>query len=358
MVASSEAINFPKQRNPSENKPDNILGMPRRHFVSRLRQWGIKPAHAPTIMRQIHKRGVLSPKEMFGINATSRARLTTHLATSLPKLCACKISTDGTQKWRLHFSDGVSAESVIIPGARRITLCVSSQAGCALNCAFCATAKSGFVRNLSSAEIISQLWLANRALAPQAKTICNVVFMGMGEPLLNFSAVASAIEIMRDDHAYGLSRRRVVVSTAGHIAGMRKIARYTDASLTVSLHAPDDKLRDYLVPLNKRYPIEKLLDACYDYLNHRPASEKIILAYTMLKNVNDGIDCVKRLAGLIKELPAKVNLIPFNSFPGSSFECATSDAISAFRDVLMEHDIFTVVRRPRGDAISAASGIL
>jgi 23S rRNA (adenine2503-C2)-methyltransferase len=263
-------------------------------------------------------------------------------------------------KWLLRVDSGNSIETVFIPEDDRGTLCVSSQVGCALNCSFCSTAQQGFNRNLTSAEIIGQLWVANRALNAfnsDPRTISNVVMMGMGEPLLNFDAVTEAMDLMLEDFAYGLSRRRVTLSTAGHVAGIDKLAERRPVSLAVSLHAPNDALRDQLVPLNKTWPIRELMQACQRYLADDPR-QRITMEYVMLDGVNDSMAHAKQLVALLRNVPSKVNLIPFNPFPGTSYTRSSKSRIDSFRNVLAEHGLIAITRKTRGDDIDAACGQL
>ena len=251
---------------------------------------------------------------------------------------------------------GNSVEMVLIPDAGRNTLCISSQVGCALDCTFCATARQGFNRNLSTAEIVGQLWLATQLAAPLR--ISNVVFMGMGEPLTNFDNVVRALSLFQDDHAWGLSKRRVTVSTSGVVPAMRRLREVSDVSLAVSLHAPTDDLRSQLVPLNRKYPIAKLLEACQDYLKGQNGKRRITWEYVLIDGLNDRDEHARALARLIRHIPSKVNLIPFNPFPGTLFRRSPDARVDAFRDILLKHDLVTITRRTRGDEISAACGQL
>jgi len=246
---------------------------------------------------------------------------------------------------------------VFIPEADRGTLCISSQAGCALNCSFCATARQGYSRNLTAAEIIGQLWLATDQLGRTVRAVTNVVFMGMGEPLLNFENVVAATQVMLDDFGYGLSRRRVTLSTAGLVPGIDRLREVCPVSLAVSLHAPDDALRDELVPLNRKYPIASLIAACERYIADAPRA-RVTFEYVMLEDVNDSPAQANRLAALLRDVPAKINLIPFNPYPGINYRRSSTTAIDRFRDILMEAGIMTITRRTRGDDIDAACGQL
>jgi len=277
-------------------------------------------------------------------------------AVGAPVVVSDQRAADGTRKWMLRLGDGNGVEMVFIPEPDRGTLCVSSQAGCSLNCTFCATARQGYNRNLTTAEIVAQVWLARRLLSGEA-TVTNVVLMGMGEPLLNFEPVVGAVQIMLDDFGYGLSRRRVTLSTAGVVPAIDRLREACPVSLAVSLHAPDDALRDQLVPLNKKYPIHTLLAACRRYVAGEPR-RRVTFEYVMLDGVNDQPAQARALAALLRDVPAKVNLIPFNPFPGAPFRRSPQAAVEAFRDILFGAGIMTITRRPRGEDIAAACGQL
>jgi 23S rRNA (adenine2503-C2)-methyltransferase len=267
---------------------------------------------------------------------------------------------DGTRKWLLDVGTGNAVETVFIPEPRRGTLCISSQAGCALECSFCSTGRQGFNRNLTVAEIIGQLWLANRALGRgtiSERPITNVVMMGMGEPLANFENVATALNLMLDDNAYGLSRRRVTVSTSGLVPAMDRLRQRCPVALAVSLHAPNDALRDQLVPINRKYPIKELLAACERYLDSAPR-DFITFEYVMLDGVNDSVADARELVQLVRHTSCKLNLIPFNPFPNSGYRRSSTEAVSRFRDVLMGAGLIATVRKTRGDDIAAACGQL
>ena len=272
-----------------------------------------------------------------------------------------EVSADGTRKWLLRVDEKNAIETVYIPEDDRATLCVSSQAGCVLDCTFCATARQGFAGNLSSAQIISQLWFVEhrlRKLFNKHRVISNVVFMGMGEPLANYENVVTAIRIMMDDNAYGLGKRKVIVSTSGLVPKIDKLRDTLDVSLAVSLHAPNDELRNQLVPLNRRYPIDELMQACHDFIKDKTRKHTITFEYVMLEQVNDQPEHAEQLAKLLRDLPAKVNLIPFNAFPNSGFQRSSDHAIEEFREILQAAGITTITRRPRGEDIAAACGQL
>jgi 23S rRNA (adenine2503-C2)-methyltransferase len=267
---------------------------------------------------------------------------------------------DGTRKWLLDVGTGNAIESVFIPEPERGTLCVSSQAGCALACTFCSTGHQGFNRNLTTDEIIGQLWIANRLLKRETgadRPVTNVVMMGMGEPLHNFDNVVAALRLMLDDFAYGLSRRRVTLSTAGLVPGIDRLRETCPVALAVSLHAPNDRLRDELVPINRKYPIRELLAACLRYIEKAPR-DFVMFEYVLLDGVNDSAAHARELAALVKDVPCKVNLIPFNPFPGTRYAKSAPAAVERFREILMQGGLITTVRKTRGDDIAAACGQL
>lgn len=338
----------------------NLLGMTRRGLEEFFVSLGEKRFRAQQILKWIHQFGVDDFSAMSNIGKQLRSTLQQMAHITPPQVLQERTSSDGTRKWLLQVDQGNSVEMVFIPERGRGTLCVSSQAGCALECSFCTTARQGFNRNLSAAEIVGQLWLANRALGRDPRgerIISNVVLMGMGEPLLNFDSVVAAMELMTEDLAYGLSRRRVTLSTAGVVPALRRLREVSSVSLAVSLHAPDDELRNRLVPLNRKYPIAELLDACRDYIS-RDARRAVTFEYVMLRGINDSPDQARQLAALLGSLPAKVNLIPFNPFPGSGYKCSSPHAIERFATVLQDRGIVTITRRTRGGDIEAACGQL
>ena len=279
-----------------------------------------------------------------------------------PEIITEQHSDDGTRKWLLRMDAGNAIETVYIPEDDRGTLCISSQVGCALDCAFCSTAQQGFNRNLTAAEILGQLFLAARELghkrAEDERAITNVVFMGMGEPLTNFDNVVSAIQVMLDDNAYGLSKRRVTLSTAGVVPALRRLATVADVALAVSLHAPNDALRDELVPINKKYPIAELLDACREYVAQQPHQMHVTWEYVMLDGINDSDEHAYQLGRLLHGIPSKINLIPFNPFPQTRFKRSPQARINRFRDLMMAQGYTAITRRPRGEDIDAACGQL
>jgi 23S rRNA (adenine2503-C2)-methyltransferase len=274
-----------------------------------------------------------------------------------PRVATVQRSADGSCKWLLELDDGNRIETVYIPETDRATLCVSSQVGCALNCTFCSTARQGFNRNLTAAEIVGQLWVVSRQLAKEGtRPVSNVVLMGMGEPLLNFDNVMTAVALMQDDFAFALSKRRVTLSTAGVVPALKRLAQVSDISLALSLHAPDDALRDKLVPLNRKYPIAEVLQACREYVGG--GRRRVTVEYVMLAGINDSDAQARALAGLLSDLPSKVNLIPFNPFPGAHYRRSGPDRIDRFRDILHRRGIVTITRKTRGADIDAACGQL
>lgn len=312
------------------------------------------------VFQWIHQHGITDFTQMSNLSKSCRDGLLTDVNVNLPEIVKTQVSTDGTRKWLLRLADGNNIETVFIPEDDRGTLCVSSQVGCALNCRFCSTGAMGFNRDLSTAEIIGQVFLARRELeiANAPTRVTNVVMMGMGEPLLNYDNVIRAMDIMMDDHAYGLSKYRVTLSTSGVVPKMYDLARDSECSLAVSLHAPNDEIRTEIVPINKKYPISELMTACKAFFADKTGSRKVTFEYTMLKDVNDSLECARQLAELVADIPAKVNLIPFNPFPRSRYECSSRNQIMRFQKILTDAGINTIVRRTRGQDIDAACGQL
>ena len=335
------------------------LGASRRDWERVLGRIGEAPYRAGQIMKWIYHRDVRDFDRMTDLRKELRAELSRRFGAQLPRLAGETLSKDGTRKWLFETDERNSVETVYIPDARRGTLCISSQVGCALNCSFCATARQGFNRNLSTAEIVGQLYAARARLlgVVPPPPVTNVVLMGMGEPLLNFENVVRALEIMLDDCAFGLARKRVTLSTAGVVPGIRKLRARCPVSLAVSLHAPDDALRDELVPLNRSYPIHQLLEACREYLRGLPR-EKITFEYVMLDRVNDSPGHAHRLLRRLRDVPAKVNLIPFNSFGQTNFRRSRVEVMEEFRNILLAGGVMTVTRKTRGADIDAACGQL
>lgn len=348
----------------------NVLGLDPASLESLVAQWGGKPFRARQLSRWVHQRGVDRFPDMSDLAKDFRARLEAHCIVQAPPLNLEKRSADGTRKWLFDMGLGNAIETVFIPEDDRGTLCISSQAGCTVACPFCSTGYQGFSRNLTTAEIVGQLWYANRALrddpaaarlgAPADEThraVSNVVMMGMGEPLLNYDQVLGALRLMLDDHAYGLSRRRVTVSTSGVVPMMDRLARDCPVALAVSLHAPNDALRDELVPLNKKYPLKELLAACERYLAFAPR-DFITFEYCMLDGINDTDQHAKELIHIARQIRCKLNLIPFNPFPASGLKRSPSARVKVFAQRLMDAGIITTVRKTRGDDIDAACGQL
>ena len=319
-----------------------------------------KPFRATQVMKWVYHQGVTDFEAMTDLSKSLRDRLADNTDSPLPSILSEKISTDGTRKWLLQVDADNAIETVFIPETSRGTLCISSQAGCALNCTFCSTGKQGYSRNLSVAEIIGQVWLANQQLgyfASRKRIISNVVLMGMGEPLLNFDNVVTAVELITDDLGFGLANKRVTLSTAGVVPGIIKLSECSRISLAVSLHAANDPLRDELVPINRTYPIRKLLAACRRY-SEAGGGEPVTFEYVLLKGVNDSLDDARELAKLLRGFPAKVNLIIFNPFPGTEYSRSSMETTDLFRDILVNSGIITITRKTRGDDIDAACGQL
>lgn len=308
----------------------------------------------------IHQAGLDDFNAMTNLSKPLRQQLSEIAEIRAPEIALDQPSDDDTRKWLLRLDDGQCIETVFIPEEGRGTLCISSQVGCALDCTFCATARQGFNRNLSIAEIIGQVWLAERLLKPAQgkRAITNVVLMGMGEPLLNFDAVVASMRVMLDDNGYGLSKRRVTLSTSGVIPALDRLGDQVDVALAVSLHAPNNELRNRLVPLNQKYPIADLISACKRYLAKKAQRDRITFEYVMIHDVNDSPQHARQLAELLQGVPCKVNLIPFNPFSGSSYQRSSVKTINRFRDILLAKNIYTITRKTRGDDIDAACGQL
>jgi 23S rRNA (adenine2503-C2)-methyltransferase len=342
----------------------NLLGLDAAALEALLDRLGEKPFRARQLAKWIHRRGEASFEQMSDLAKSLRAVLAARAVIAAPPVVRDSVSDDGTRKWLLDVGRGDAIETVFIPEDDRGTLCVSSQAGCAVNCVFCSTGRQGFSRNLTSAEIVGQLWLAEHALRAARgigrdgeRVISNVVFMGMGEPLQNYDALVPALRLMLDDHGYGLSRRRVTVSTSGMVPQIDRLARDCPVALAVSLHAGNDALRDKLVPLNRKYPLAELLAACQRYLKAAPR-DFITFEYVMLDGVNDSAQHAFELVALVDALPCKFNLIPFNPFPDSGLRRSPAPRIRAFAQQLTDAGIVTTIRRTRGDDIDAACGQL
>jgi 23S rRNA (adenine2503-C2)-methyltransferase len=315
---------------------------------------GVKAFHGRNLFKWLHKHGVVDFDAMTDLSRSLRETLRARVEIRMPRIIESHPSADGTIKWVMELQDGQRIETVFIPEGRRRTICVSSQVGCALECAFCATARQGFNRNLTVSEIIGQIWHAARQL-DQPPT--NVVMMGMGEPLANFEAVVKAMEIMQDDLAYMLAKQRVTLSTSGIVPNIYRLREVSEVSLAVSLHAPNDTLRDQLVPINRKYPLSELLPACKAYIGD-DKRRKVTWEYVMLDGVNDSLAHAKQLIRLLEGIPSKLNLIPFNPFAGSDFGTSPPERIESFRLRLTRAGIFAMARRTRGDEIAAACGQL
>lgn len=337
----------------SDTKP-NLLDLDLAGCEALVVGLGSKAFHGRNLFKWIHKHGVVDYDAMTDIPKRLRSLLAEHTEPRLPRIIESHPSADGTTKWIMGLGDGQRVETVYIPEDHRSTICVSSQVGCALDCAFCATARQGFNRNLSVGEIIGQIWHATRQLG-RAPT--NVVMMGMGEPLANFEAVVKAMDIMQDDLAYMLAKQRVTLSTSGIVPNIYRLREVSDVSLAVSLHAPSDALRDRLVPINRKYPLAELIPACKTYVAN-DKRRKVTWEYVMLDGVNDSLAHAKQLIRLLEGVPSKVNLIPFNPFSGSDFGTSPPERIEAFRVRLTRAGIFAMTRKTRGDEISAACGQL
>ena len=344
--------------------PVNLLDFDAEGLTVWFAQQGEKPFRARQVLRWIHHFGEGDFNAMTDIAKSLREKLIATAAVSPAPTISDKLSDDGTRKFLFDVGNGNAVETVFIPEDDRGTLCISSQAGCALECAFCSTGRQGFNRNLTTAEIIGQLWQANRALgyAPTSgncgeRIISNVVLMGMGEPLANFDNLLPALRLMLDDNAYGLSRRRVTVSTSGIVPAMDRLAEACPVALAVSLHAPTDGLRDKLVPINRKYPLAELMAACQRYLVHAPR-DFITFEYVMLDGVNDSDADARALLHLVRDVPCKFNLIPFNPFPASGFSRSPAERVRRFASILINAGIVTTTRKTRGDDIDAACGQL
>jgi len=338
----------------------NLLDFDAEGLLAWFAENGEKPFRARQVLRWMHRSGVADFDAMTDIAKSLRDKLKAMAVVLPPTVVSDKLSDDGTRKFLLDVGGNNAVETVFIPEDERGTLCISTQAGCALDCAFCSTGKQGFNRNLTVAEIIGQLWQANRALGVvhgDERVISNVVMMGMGEPLANFDNTVAALRLMLDDHAYGLSRRRVTVSTSGLVPAMDRLRDECPVALAVSLHAPNDALRDQLVPINQKYPLRELMAACCRYLEKAPR-DFVTFEYTMLDAVNDSDAHAKELLALVRDVPCKFNLIPFNPFPGAPFRRSRSERIRAFADRLIQAGIVTTTRKTRGDDIDAACGQL
>jgi len=345
---------------------DNLLDFNCNELTEYIQKFGHKPYRAKQLLKWIYHFGEKDFSKMTDLAKSFRSSLDQVAKIEIPEIEYDHLSQDGTRKWLLDMGTKNGIETVFIPEESRGTLCISSQVGCALECTFCSTGRQGFNRNLTSAEIIGQLWLANHKLREQSnykslkkdeKVITNVVMMGMGEPLANYKHVVHALEMMLDDYVYGLSRRKVTLSTSGLVPAIDKLRSDCPVSLAISLHAPNNEIRDEIVPINKKYPLDDLMKSCIRYIEKAPRNF-ITFEYVMLENVNDSVKQAKELVGLIKDVPSKVNLIPFNPFPNSGYKCSKKIAIKIFQDTLMDAGVVTTIRKTRGDDIDAACGQL
>jgi 23S rRNA (adenine2503-C2)-methyltransferase len=349
----------------------NLLGLPRAELEAFVAaRLGAKPFRARQLMKWIYRRGAADFSAMTDLSQDFRSQLSEVARIAVPEIVAEQVSSDGTRKWMLRMDEVQGIETVYIPEPDRGTLCISSQVGCAMDCSFCSTAQQGFNRNLSVAEIVGQVWLAHRELTEARagsdgargrggarSNITNIVFMGMGEPLANYRNVVPAMRTFLDDLGYDLSRRRVTLSTSGLVPQIYKLAEECNVALAVSLHAPNDELRNELVPINRKHPIGELLAACWHYID-KQNGRSVTFEYVMLDGVNDKPEHARQLALLLKGRPAKLNLIPFNAFPGTRYRRSSAAAILKYRDILNDHGVIATIRRTRGDDIDAACGQL
>jgi len=339
----------------------NLLDLNQQGLKEFFSEIGEKPFRASQLMKWVYHEGVVEFDKMTNLSKSLREKLQNIAEIRMPECVSEQPSVDGTRKWVLEMQDGNRIETVFIPEKGRGTLCVSSQVGCTLNCTFCSTATQGFNRNLSTGDIIAQVVFANRTIGiphhPANLPVTNVVMMGMGEPLMNFDNVIRAMEIMNDDIGCGISRRRITLSTSGVVPMMLRMRDVCDVSLAVSLHAPNDELRDKLVPINRKYPIKMLLDACKHYVEGK-ARRRVTFEYIMIDGVNDTPKHAKQLARVLEGVPAKINLIPFNPFPQSDYQRSRPEVIQAFQDILIAAGYTTITRKTRGDDIDAACGQL
>lgn len=321
---------------------------------------GEPPFRAEQLLKWVYHEQVTDFRQMTNLSKTLRARLDDMAEIAPPEVIREQLSADGTVKWLMGFGGANAIETVFIPEPNRGTLCISSQVGCALNCSFCSTGAQGFNRNLSTGEIIGQVWQAAKALGHERngrRRITNVVFMGMGEPLVNFEAVAPALWLLRNDLGFGLAAKRVTISTAGMVPGIDRLRKTIDVALAVSLHAPEDGLREQLVPLNRKYPIAELMAACQRYVADKH-KRSVTFEYTLMDGVNDHPEHARKLVKLLRRVPSKLNLIPFNPFPGTAYRCSPPERISAFQQIVMDGGLIATVRKTRGDDIDAACGQL
>lgn len=341
----------------------NLLGLSRVQMEQFFLDLGEKKFRAQQVLKWIHHAGVTRIEDMSNLGKALRDKLVEVAEVRPPEIASQQDSTDGTRKWAIRVDGGGLVETVLIPAGNRATLCVSSQVGCSLDCSFCSTGKQGFQRDLTAAEIIGQLWLAIKSYdafaAGKNRVVSNVVMMGMGEPLLNFDNVVAAMDLMLEDLAYGLSKRRVTLSTSGVVPALDRLAGVSEVSLAVSLHAPNDELRNQLVPINRKYPIAELLASCRNYMAAQSDKNRVVtIEYTLIKGVNDQESHARELVGLLRDTPCKINLIPFNTFAQSDYERPSGNAVQRFWQVLVDAGYIVTVRTTRGDDIDAACGQL
>jgi 23S rRNA (adenine2503-C2)-methyltransferase len=341
----------------------NLLGLPEAKLVAFFETLGEKRFRATQVMKWIHQLGADNFEDMTNVSKALRAKLAECAEIRPPEVIKQLDSADGTRKFLIRVSGNNVVETVFIPEGDRGTLCVSSQVGCSLDCSFCATGKQGFNRDLTAAEIIGQVWIAAKSFgqlqAGAERRVTNVVLMGMGEPLLNFDNVVDAMNLMMHDNCYGISKRRVTLSTSGVVPALDRLSQYTDACLAISLHAPNDELRNQLVPINKKYPIAMLLASAKRYIEAMPDTHrKITIEYTLIDHVNDRPEHARELAELLRDVPVKINLIPFNPFNLSDYKRVSNNALRRFQEILMAEGYITTVRTTRGDDIDAACGQL
>tara|TARA_B100000029_G_scaffold516365_1_gene629127 strand:- start:1700 stop:2827 length:1128 start_codon:yes stop_codon:yes gene_type:complete len=340
----------------------NLLGLNQKSLEDFFVSIEEKPFRAVQVMKWIHQRGISDFSQMTDLSKDLREKLERHCVINAPEVIYEKTSKDGTRKWVISVGNKDLIEMVLIPEKNRATLCVSSQVGCAVDCSFCATGKQGFSRNLNLDEIIGQVWVAANSFgvprSPQSRPITNVVMMGMGEPLLNFGPVVDAMNLMMDDNAYGLSKRKVTLSTSGIVPKIDDLGKVTDVALTISLHAPNDELRNKLVPINKKYPIKELIDAVKRYVEGCSDKRVTTIEYILIEDVNDSLELAEELCELLRQLPCKINLIPFNSFSESEYKTPSGNRVKRFQRFLQDKGYVTTIRSTRGDDIMAACGQL
>lgn len=341
----------------------NLMGLSRAQMEQFFLELGEKAFRAQQVLKWIHHHGVTDIEQMTNLGKGLREKLQRVAHVTPPEIVSQHDSADGTRKWAIRVAGGGLVETVLIPSGSRATLCVSSQVGCSLDCSFCSTGKQGFARDLDAAEIIGQVWLAIKSYdafqSGNRRVVTNVVMMGMGEPLLNFDAVVSAMDLMLEDLAYGLSKRRVTLSTSGVVPALDKLATISEVSLAISLHAPNDRLRDELVPINRKYPIDQLLASAQRYIAAQTDQSRVVtIEYTLIAGVNDSVELAHELVELLRDVPCKINLIPFNPFDQSDYRRPSGNAVSRFWQVLVDAGYIVTVRTTRGDDIDAACGQL